>query len=562
MLRTLHPRNLDGDARAFGLGYLVLLPLFLAPLFVARLLPGLDLPFHLSMVDMLGKNGEAGSPYGDYYVGSLGVAPYVAHYLALRILSVLMPLMTAHKVVVGIYIAALPLGGAALLNACGRSRIPALLAFPIAYNLTLHYGFISFAISLPVLLFLLAALTRFLVDEPLRPSMGIATGLLAVLLFLCHLQNFLFGLCASATFLALAGVTWKRRGLALATFVPALICLVVWHVTRDFEGPLAVERKSFAYAWEVLKRERMVDLEARTFAQDMMSRLRILPLHALRGFTDMVDATACKALLLAIGGYVAVALVGLGSFSIGEPRPRMRVAGLVALLGALVAYLGLPHHLREFELMTFYPRFSVLVLVLALLAIPSGLRRLDGMGRVVALLPALAVSGLYSFELIKHYRFYDQEIADFTAVVDKVPPGGRAVGLVFDRQSRVMRIESALVGLPHLYPVLRPHPQSMTPVFYCGMRHMPCKRLAAKVPIPDPGPWAPQNFNPVATAEFFDYLFLRLPPVQPLFGTAHPKLKLVAQEGSWLVYGRAGGGSAAAAAAPPSVDRAAGGKRK
>lgn len=539
MLRTLHLRHLDGDARAFGLGYLVLLPLYLAPLFVARLLPGLDLPFHLSMVDMLSKNGAANSPYQDHYIGSLGVAPYAAHYLALRIFSMVMPLLAAHKLVVALYVGAFPLAAAALLNACGRSRLPALLAFPLAYNLTLHYGFVSFAISLPVLLFLLAALTRFLVDEPVRPSMGVATGLLAVLLFLCHLQNFLFGMCAAAAFILFAGVKWKRRLLALTTFVPAVGCLLLWHFTRDFEGPLAVQRKSLGYAWEVLRRERTGDLEGRPWLMDIWARLRILPVHALRGFTDLVDHAACKALLVAIAGYLVVAVVGLGAFSIGEPRPRMRIASWVVLLGAVVAYVGLPHHLREFELMTFYPRFSVLVLALALVVIPGSLRRFDGVGRVMVLLPAFAVSALYSVELIRHYRYYDQEIADFVAVAEKVPPGGRALGLVFDRQSRVMRIESALVGLPHLYPALRPDPRSMSPVWYCGMRHMPCQRLSAQVPIPDPGPWAPHGLDPVAAAKFFDYLFLRLPPPgRPLFGTAHDKLRLLAQQGSWLVYER------------------------
>ena len=70
--------------------------------------------------------------------------------------------MLAHKIVVGLYVAALPLAIGSLLAACGRSRIPALLGFPLAYNLTLHYGFLSFATSLPVLFVLLAQLMRFL----------------------------------------------------------------------------------------------------------------------------------------------------------------------------------------------------------------------------------------------------------------------------------------------------------------------------------------------------------------------------------------------------------------
>ena len=171
-----------------------------------------------------------------------------------------MPLMAAHKLIVALYVTALPLGAAWLLDTCGRSRVPALLAFPLAYNLTLHYGFISFALSLPVLLFMLAALVRFLVDDHMRPGLGVATGLLAVLLFLCHLQNFLYGLCAAAVCIALAGVQWRRRLLGLAALVPSVVCLLAWHFTRDFSGPAGAQKKTLAHAWQVLKAERLSDL--------------------------------------------------------------------------------------------------------------------------------------------------------------------------------------------------------------------------------------------------------------------------------------------------------------
>jgi hypothetical protein len=536
MFRSLYLRQLDGDARAFGLGYLLLLPLYLAPLFVARYLPGLDLPFHLSMADMLGKAGDPNSPYAGHYLSDLSVAPYAAHYLALRVLGTFMPLMAAHKLIIALYVTALPLGAAWLLDTCGRSRVPALLAFPLAYNLTLHYGFISFALSLPVLLFMLAALVRFLVDDHMRPGLGVATGLLAVTLFLCHLQNFLFGLCAAAVCIALARVEWRRRLLGLATLVPSVVCLLAWHFTRDFSGPAGVQKKSLAHAWQVVKAERLSDMGVRPVVEDLWSRLNTLPVHLLRGFVDNIDIWAARGLLVVIVGYMAVAILGMSLSAAGEPRPRMRIAGWLLLAGALTAYLGMPHHLREFELMTFYPRFAVLVMAMALLAIPASLRRLDGVGRVIVVVPALALGALYADQLIRHYRYYDKEVADFSAIIQKVPPGGRTAGLVFDRTSRVMRIESALVGLPHLYPALRPAPGSMTPVFYCGMRHMPCKKLPAKASIPDPGPWGPHLFSAAAGADFFDYLLVRLPPGRPLFGSAHDRFQLLAKEGSWLAY--------------------------
>jgi hypothetical protein len=118
---------------------------------------------------------------------------------------------------VALYIAAMPLSTASLLVACGRSRVPALLAFPLAYNLTLHYGFISFALSLPVLMLLLAQVVKHLHSEPgqVRRS-WLWTAALAVFLFLCHLQNFLYGVGAVLAFTLLASlcrgvdVCWVR----------------------------------------------------------------------------------------------------------------------------------------------------------------------------------------------------------------------------------------------------------------------------------------------------------------------------------------------------------------
>jgi hypothetical protein len=215
----------------------------------------------------------------------------------------------------------------------------------------------------------------------------------------------------------------------------------------------------------------------------------------------------------------------------------MRIAGWIAFGGALLAYYGLPHHLRAFELMTFYPRFSVLLVLMGLVVIPAGLRRLDGAGSFLLVAPAVVLGALYGDELVRHYRYYDAEMAEFSTVVRRAAPGRRALGLVYNRYSRVMRIESALVGIPNLYPALRPALQSMNPLVYCGMRHMPCRNRPGRPPLPDPGVWSPQYFNPDAALEAFDYFFVRSPPPgKPIFGEAIHRLRLVAQSGSWLLY--------------------------
>jgi hypothetical protein len=533
--------ELEPDRRLFWTSYLVLLPLFLAPLFVTRFLPGLDLPFHLSMVDMLIKGGEAGSPYAPFYVGTPGVAPYAAHYLALWLLSSVMTLATAHKVVVVLYVAGMPAAAASLLGACGRSRIPALLGFPLAYNLTLHYGFVGFAISLPIVLWFLAELTKLLTADEWAWRRWVFTALLGVTAFLCHLQNFAYGMCAALAFIAFAGVGWRRRAGGLGALVPSLAALGWWQVSARFTADPLQQKKTFAYAWSALKAARSSDLLGgkRSLLDDLTTRIEHIPGHLLRGFMDHVDVAAARALLWVIAAYIALGVVGIWDYAERPLRPRMRIAGWIAFLGAVFAYLALPHHLPVLELMTFSPRFAVLAVLVGLLVVPASLKKIGGVARLFVLLPALAFCGIYGQQIVKHYRLYGQEIADFVTVLEKTPPGGKALGLVFDRTSRVMRIESALVGLPNLYPVVRRSPTSMVSLAYCGMRHIPCRRKEPLVPLPDPGPWDPRIARPEDAIFFFDYFFVRSPPPgYPVFGSLIDRVELTAQEGSWRAYRR------------------------
>lgn len=532
-------RDRSPDTRLFAIGFVLLLPLFWAPLFVTRLLPGLDLPFHLGIADMLSKAGTANSPYAPYYDGGVRVAPYAAHYIALVALGKLMNLLAAHKVVVAIYVASMPLAASSLLAACGRSRVPALLAFPLAYNLTLHYGFVSFALSLPVLMLLLAQMARYVQAESVQiVRTWIFAAALAFLLFLCHLQNFLFGVGAALAFVVFTRISWRRRLLGAAAVVPALGAFLYWQLTATTAGP----SRTVQQVWDIIKRQRLSDLDGRTFIQDMGRRLAAIHNHAMRAFTDMVEVKACSWLLIVMATYFVLGLVTWklvdksADTSANKPR-SFWLPSAVAVLAALAAFLLLPHHLPQLELMTFYPRFAVLVLLMALLLIPGHLRHLRAPWRWLLPVPALLLCALYSRELISHYRLYAAETADFLEVLDKTPPGARVLSLVFNRTSRVMRIESAYVGMSGFYPALRPHPNSMVNVWYCGMRHMPCQPKPTTVDFPKP--WEPQRFNAEKNLPVFEYYFVRdLPPGFDLFKGESWKVEVFAQKGSWIVFRR------------------------
>jgi hypothetical protein len=542
---------LEPDTRVFAGSYLLLLPFFLWPLVVTRLLPGLDLPFHLSMVDMLSKAGRPDSPYDRFYQATSmwPPAPYALHYWALSILTVghLVTLTAAHKIVIALYVAGLPLAAGSLLAACGRSRIPALLAFPLAYNLTLHYGFISSAISLPVVLLLLAKTTRLLTWQPeagpapprVVARAWAATAAMAALLFLSHLQNFLYGVCAGLAFVVLCRAGWRRRLLTATAYLPALAALAWWQGHASFEGDTDTRRKTVGFVWSAVRGARLSDLGGRSLAADLADRLSLLPTHALRSFYDGVDIRTARTLLVLVALYFCLGLAGwVVDRPAEERRPRVTAACWVAFGGALFAYLALPHHLQVFELMTFFPRFAPLAVAMMLPLIPGGLKRASPEVRALLPLPAVLLGVLYGRELVRHYEQYGKEMADFLAVLDRAEPGHRATGLVFDRQSRVMHIESTLVGLPSYYVADHHARLSMTPLSYCGMRHIPCRHKPEFRDLPDPGAWEPGKLDPDRAVPFFDYFFVRSPPRGDLFGRRQWAMELLAHQGSWWLWRR------------------------
>jgi hypothetical protein len=494
----------------------------------------------MAAADMLSKVGRAGSPYAPYYEGGLRIAPYAAHFVAMIGLGKVMGLLAAHKLIIIAYVAGLPLAMASLLAACRRSRIPALLAFPLAYNLALHYGFISFALSLPVLLWLLAQMTKLVHSDRTRTLVArwFATTAVASLLFLCHLQNFLYGVCAALAFAVLAAAPIRRKLFAVTALLPAFAGLVYWHLGSP---PVTGQAKlTPALAWAFLKRHRLDDLGREKLLVDLWNRILLIPSHAMRAFADEINVPACKGLFLIMVAYVLAGVLAWPSPD--EPlearalrKRRMRLAGLVVFLGALMAYLALPHHLQELELMTFFPRFSVLVLLMFLLLVPAGLLRLRGLFVLLLPVPALVFGMLYGRQLTLHYRAYGAEVAGFVEVAGKTPPGGKALGLVFDRKSAVMSVESALIGVPGFYPALRPALGSMVPPNYCGDRHMPCRlKVEAKSFL---SPWDPSNFAPARMLPIFDYFFVRsLPRGMDLFRGYHGMVELLAQSGNWMVF--------------------------
>jgi hypothetical protein len=210
----------------------------------------------------------------------------------------------------------------------------------------------------------------------------------------------------------------------------------------------------------------------------------------------------------------------------------------VAFLGAFAAYFLLPHHLNEFDIVTFFPRFAPLVVLMMLPLIPRGLRRFGGSLGALLSVPALVFCAVWAFELHRHYRTYAEEISDFRAVMAAAKPGHRLLSMPYERRSRTMAVESALIGMGSFYPLLKPAAKSMVPLQYCDMMHMPCARKPG-TPLPDTSPWLPEHDFQKAVV-FYDYFLVHSPPRTGALTKHKADLELVARRGSWALYERKG----------------------
>jgi hypothetical protein len=450
--------------------------------------------------------------------------------------------LSGHTLLMVLYVGGLPLAMAGLLDALGRSRLPALLAFPLAYNLPLQYGFVGFAFSLPVLLWLLAQVVRLLLQESPIRWRWLGTAAIAFLLYLCHLQNFLYGLCAAAAFALFAAVPWRRRLLAMATFAPAVLGMVWWQ--RNAHPDTWHRPRGLKYAWWALRMRRQHDLPGgpHPWLTDLGRRLLAIPDHALRGFTDNTHVPAAKMVQLLVVVCFVLGLVG--RLAVPGPVPqqqRMRTSSWVAFLGVVLAYCLLPHHLNEFDIVTFFPRFAPLLILMALPLIPAGLRRYRGWLSVLVAAPLVAFSARWGLAVGDHYRAYAAETAELRAVLEAAKPGHRLDGLMFERNSRTMRVEAAMLAAANYYVLLHPAPGSMVPLQYCGMLHIPCTLTPKFDTIPDPSPWAPDAVKYDQEVKFFDYFLVRSPGGKhDPFAKQKGAVELVTKRGPWALWKRKG----------------------
>lgn len=310
-----------------------------APLWVTRFLPLLDEPNHISAIYIWHQLADPSSPLHGFYRESVAPVSYLLHYGLAYLASFVIGVEAAHKLVLSLYVLAIPAAALCWCRASERSAWLCLTTIPLAFSVSWAHGYHPF--NAGVAAFLLGVVAQdVLLREPSWRRAAIAM-VAAVACYFGHPFTLAFlGLCTA--------VLWaihppyqpvpavpRRRALALsaASLVPSAV-LYQWQSMASgvHAGGLA---KMLGPTFPV------------TDGAQLWSRVRDFAEHAVNPLAGEWDSHILLALLALAAVMLAIGLV--------QQRPAWREVRVVlhayralVLAAALgLAYFVLPEHFAE-----------------------------------------------------------------------------------------------------------------------------------------------------------------------------------------------------------------------
>ena len=374
--------------------FFAMLVLMLAPIWIGRYLPLVDMPQHAAQITAL-REILHGNPSLTQLFEINWFTPYLFGYLLLYAISSVLPITMATKLVVSLAVVAIPITTGQLLRAAGADERWKWLAIPCSFGFAFYWGFLSYIVAAPLALVFLTRTARFMAAPTTRNAIGIAV--FSLLLFFCHV--IVLGVASLLALGYVAGVSYRDpralmlRSLPYATPLPliALWLVIVYRtVPVVHSDPIVFPTLS----------SRFVQLLLQPAGQDGSSVLVAL--------------------------LVTAAVIALPPLS-GAKLSRRPERWLPFVLAAIV-FMVAPHYVLSTAY--FYQRLGLFLVPLWLLLwdAPSGrARRLDWVAMLIVLIWTAATIG--------RFAAFSRETESFRQVVASVEPGKRVASMVFDARS-------------------------------------------------------------------------------------------------------------------------------
>jgi len=500
--------------------FAALLAAAVAPLWVSRYLPMIDLPSHLALVHILRHLDDPALPFRLFFGLKGEFTPYVGYYWALRALGTVTPLEVANRLFLTSYVAALAGSTLGLARAMGRSSWLALFSLPLAYTFEFHMGFASYLAALALMMGSLALYAWRLqrrVNGPVGEALLI---LLPVACLVCHPQPYAF-------FLAGLGV--------LVAFFPG----------ARLAALLRAAPSAALFAWWlrglVLRGRGDVPLTAAVSFDPFSTRIADVGRHLLDQFSDPFDV----AILAALAALWAWAML-ISSRDRASSIGTRRVWAATILAGdSLAAYLQMPTHAALMQFI--HHRYATLTALLMAVAVPLAPGRAPRAWRAVLASACLAHVAYLSVQFIR----FDAATGDFRALADRVERGSCVAMVGGYVEGGVMRDPTAYGHFAGYVTLWR----DVVPGFtFAGTRHSPFAYLTAQgrvsrsireAALPEvraEGRHVEMGTLYAAYGGFYRYFLIpRHRDPKDLFGPAATRLVRIAESGPLALYENPGG---------------------
>ncbi len=385
-----------------------LLGLALVPLFSAEVLPLQDAHLHEALAEVLHTiRTRPDHPWHAHFeIAPPTLRPNMLYYWLCHLLGFLMPVATAARLLVAVYVVALPLSLLFLFVTLGKSRWLVLLVIPFSYNAHMALGFINFMLATPLYFVAVALTVRLLA----RPTKGLALLLAAVALatMLAHAQLALLLLATMALLAAFQPTSRDARVLLATTALPALLVIAPWYA------------KYFIAEEQTAAGVRFLGLDLRYGAvwSSTEELLRDVPRHVNGYFASSAD----EILLIAT---CVLWLAGVATRRAEAPSARSHLLGIITIMMVMASILPPSHIANQFVIRE---RQILLAFLLLLGWFPWPTER----RRHMTLAAIVAVGTVVWFCAVRdEFKEFDASQTSLMTLIDTLPPEatlGRVAG--------------------------------------------------------------------------------------------------------------------------------------
>jgi hypothetical protein len=490
---------------------LVVTGLALAPLLAHRFVVGIDYPTHLSMIRVLRLWFEDRARFEATF-GTRLLQPYWGMYLPALLLSSVMSIDVASKLVTAAALAAMPIALARLAMRVGADRRVALLGVPLMFNHSFYWGFVPFLCGLALaLLSLPSALDGFERDRKRDVAL---LALWAAAICVAHATAWAMW----AAWTAWLALSYAPRPAQLARTLAAIAWpapFLIWYQTHlPRTGNLAYVLDQADYH---------------------------NPFSKLVGMWH-ISFTAGPVIVEVLLFVLLLAAIAVSWRGTREPEARLRMfrwGGLA--LWMLVAYEVLPQDVAGISFA--YQRFLVFAFYFALLGAASSLE----WPTIFNVLTGTLIVIYTAFRAVM-FHAYDVEMSGMADCLKQARPGSSLAGLIGAKAPDTAHMPLFLHA-DNLHTMW-----NLGPVFAHSMTLLPTtpvyfKKDAFHNPPPPAFDWHPERLDWERNGQYIDYFLIRDSylnyaefPQKPLkpdlwyFKQGYAQNRMVCQAGFWRLW--------------------------